>query len=475
MPSNLGSDPKQNRILATLPKSEYARLHDDLEAVSLDAGLVIYDAGDVLEYVYFPTTCIVALVSTTESGSSAILALTGNDGLLGIPLVLADNRNPHRVVVQSAGLAYRVKAEVMRWELNQHCELNHISLLYTQALLAQMAQSVVCNRHHSVEQRLCRWLLLILDQQAGHQIDLTQEAISNMLGVRRETVTEAAGKLQNTGVLEYNRGHIKIIDRPALETRACECYFTVNTVYKRLFQYAPTNVDTPNRGRPNPATLRKRAEKRLKQDPPDTPMTSWDQVQLMHELQVHQVELEMQIEALSNSYEDADALRARYADIYDFSPVAYFTLDSQGMILDLNLAGSILLGIKNAQKSRHRFAAFVEPESLPVFNRFFENVLLGIKTSYCEIMLAPTTRHPAMQVKIQAVTNEGKSECRMVVMPPPGGKINQAGLSARLTPGICRVVESNRIKPDAKYARKFPCRSDNTRMRRLPGQRYREF
>ncbi|MBS0552289.1 MAG: Crp/Fnr family transcriptional regulator, partial [Proteobacteria bacterium] len=181
--------PLQNRILAALPAAERARLLDDLELVTLPIGHILFAPGDILSFAYFPVTCIVSLVFTTEDGASAELAMTGSDGLVGMPLVLGGRTTTHRAVVQCQGAAYRLRAEVMEWELDQHGSLLHLCMRYTQALMTQMAQSVVCNRHHAVDQQLCRWILLSLDQLPGNQLDMTQELIANMLGVRREAVT----------------------------------------------------------------------------------------------------------------------------------------------------------------------------------------------------------------------------------------------------------------------------------------------
>ena len=449
MASISAHDPMQNRLLAALSPGDYARLQDDLEIVSLKPGQVIYEPGDSLQHVYFPITAILALVSTTRNGSSAELAMIGNDGLAGTPLVLGDDKTPYGIVVQSPGAACRLKADVMRWELDQGGDLQHLALRYTQALMTQMAQSAVCNRHHSVEQRLCRWIMLSLDLLPGNQIDITQETIAGMLGVRREAVTEAAGKLQAIGLLQYSRGHINVINRPALETRSCECYAALKSEYARLFQHK-ADVRPMNRERQNPATLRKRAETRLRQTPPAAPNTPWDNTQLLHELQVHQIELEMQIEELNHAYEEADALRTRYADIYDFAPVAYFTLDPSGHILDLNLAAAILIGIKRSEKSRHRFAAYITPEYLPAFNRFVETVLCAKDKTVCETVLAATKQHPETTVRIEAVADENGGECRMVVMdisaekqadiPPPPRFVS--AMAGNLHPAHARSVSS---------------------------------
>jgi CRP-like cAMP-binding protein len=419
MPSSIPDSPRQNRILAALSPEEYARLADDLELVSLPEGQTLFESGDSLVFVYFPTTCIFSLISTTENGSSAELAMTGNDGLVGIPLVLGGETTNYKVTVQSAGSAYRLRAEVMCWELDQGGSLRRLALCYTQALMTQMAQSVVCNRHHSVDQQLCRWLLLSLDQMSGNQLHVTQEGISNMLGVRREAVTEAAGKLQAAGLIQYRRGNITVTDRPGLEGRVCECYGVVKAEYERLFHLLEILPSRQQRARPNPATLRQRAETRLLQAQsvaPSAPVSQWDTARLLHELQVHQIELEMHNEELRNAYDEADTLREKYADIYDFAPVGYFTLDAQGTILQINLAGAILLGIKRSQMGRSRFAASVKPESLPEFNAFLEDVLSGKARKQCEIRLMATEQRPGALVRIEAVVDEGGRECRMVVM-----------------------------------------------------------
>lgn len=386
-------NPRQNRILASLPGPDYNRLVDDLELVNLILGQVLYESGDTIAYVFFPTNCIVSLVSTTSNGSSAELAMTGNDGMVGFPLVLGGETTTHKVVVQSAGGAYRLRAEIVRWEFDRGASLQRLALRYTQALLTQVAQGVVCNRHHTVDQQLCRWLLLSLDQLPGNQLDMTQELIANMLGVRREAVTEAAGKLQSAGLIHYRRGHITVTDRPALELRVCECYEVVRSEYDRLFNLDPDTL-LRTRARPNPVTLRRRAEARLKQattEAPVTPLaaptTPWDTARLLHELQVHTVELEMHNDELRHAYDEADAMRMQYADIYDFAPVGYFSLDPLGVIIKMNLAGAILLGIKRSQCGRQRFAAAVKPDLWAIFDSFLSDVLQGRTKRNCELVV----------------------------------------------------------------------------------------
>jgi CRP-like cAMP-binding protein len=227
-------NPRQNRLLAALPEADYARLLPDLELVPLPLGWAVYEAGGELGYVYFPTTSIISLLYVMEDGSSAEIAVTGNDGLVGIALFMGGESTPSRAVVQSAGYGYRLKAAVLQREFKRGGQLQYLALRYTQALITQMAQTAVCNRHHSVEQQLCRWLLLSLDRLPSNELTMTQELIANMLGVRREGVTQAAGQLQEAGLINYSRGHITVLDRPKLEKRVCECYAVVKREADRL-------------------------------------------------------------------------------------------------------------------------------------------------------------------------------------------------------------------------------------------------
>ena len=229
--------PKQNHLLAALPAMDYVRLLPDLELIAMPLGWAVYESGGQLGYIYFPTTSIVSLLYVMENGASAEIAITGNEGLVGISLFMGGESTPSRAVVQSAGNGYRLKASVLRREFALGGELQHLALRYTQALITQMAQTAVCNRHHSVDQQLCRWLLLSMDRLQGNELVMTQELIANMLGVRREGVTEAAGKLQADGLIHYSRGHIIVLDRPTLEKRVCECYAVVKRELDRLLPY----------------------------------------------------------------------------------------------------------------------------------------------------------------------------------------------------------------------------------------------
>jgi CRP-like cAMP-binding protein len=230
--------PRQNHLLASLPASESERVYRQLELVPLPLGEVLYESGDQLAHVYFPTQAIVSLLYVMADGSSAEIAVVGNEGIIGIALFMGGQTMPNRAVVQSAGHAYRLEGQSLKEEFNRAGELQHLLLRYTQALLTQMSQTAVCNRHHSVDQQLCRWLLLSLDRLPSNELTMTQELIANMLGVRREGVTEAAGKLQRAGLIHYSRGKITVLDRPGLEARACECYQVVKTEFDRLLPYA---------------------------------------------------------------------------------------------------------------------------------------------------------------------------------------------------------------------------------------------
>jgi CRP-like cAMP-binding protein len=226
--------PEQNHLLAALPAADYERLLPHLELLPLPLGLAVYESGRDQGYVYFPTTSIVSMLYVMEDGSSAEIAVVGNDGLVGIALFMGGETTSSRAVVQSAGFGYRLKAAFLKKEFERGGELQHLLLRSTQALITQMAQTAVCNRHHSLEQQLCRWLLLSLDRLSSNELKMTQELIANMLGVRREGVTEAAGQLQKDGIIRYSRGRITVLDRPMLETRVCECYAVVKREMDRL-------------------------------------------------------------------------------------------------------------------------------------------------------------------------------------------------------------------------------------------------
>jgi CRP-like cAMP-binding protein len=230
-------DPRANQLLASLPESEYQALAVQLEPVSMPLGMAVYESGGAQGFVYFPIDSIVSLLYVLENGASTEIAVTGNEGLVGISLFMGGESTPSRAVVQSAGQGYRVRGAALRQLFESSGDVQHLLLRFTQALITQMTQTAVCNRHHAVDQQLCRWLLLMLDRLASSEVLMTQELIANMLGVRREGVTEAAGKLQDEGLIEYRRGRIRVLDRSRLEARVCECYAVVRREYERLMPY----------------------------------------------------------------------------------------------------------------------------------------------------------------------------------------------------------------------------------------------
>jgi CRP-like cAMP-binding protein len=232
------ADPRLNRLLAALPDAEWARWLPHLESVEMPLGKVLYESGTRLAHVYFPTTSIVSLLYVMEDGASAEIAVVGHEGIVGISLFMGGESTPSRAVVQSAGQGFRLNASLMMQEFNRAGPVLHLLLRYTQALITQMAQTAVCNRHHSLDQQLCRWLLLSLDRLRSNDLVMTQELIANMLGVRREGVTEAAGHLQDAGLIRYRRGRITVLDRAGLESRTCECYAVVKKEYDRLLPSA---------------------------------------------------------------------------------------------------------------------------------------------------------------------------------------------------------------------------------------------
>jgi CRP-like cAMP-binding protein len=231
-------NPQLNHLLAALPHDEWARWQAALEPVELPLGKVLYESGRAMTHVYFPTTSIVSLLYVMADGASAEIAVVGNEGIVGIALFMGGESTPSRAVVQSAGLGFRMRGELLKDEFNRSGPVLHLLLRYTQALITQMAQTAVCNRHHSLDQQLCRWLLLSLDRLKASELVMTQELIANMLGVRREGVTEAAANLQRAGLIRYRRGHITVLDREGLEQRTCECYAVVRKEYDRLLPLA---------------------------------------------------------------------------------------------------------------------------------------------------------------------------------------------------------------------------------------------
>jgi CRP-like cAMP-binding protein len=229
-----GMSPRKNKLLAALPEADYSSILPRLELIELPLGRVLYESGDFSTYVYFPTTSIVSLLYVLENGASAEIAVVGNEGIVGIALFMGGGSMPNRALAQSAGYAYRLDGPTLNATFNRSGAFQHLLMRYTLALISQMAQTAVCNRHHTIDQQLCRWLLLSLDRLDSNVLSMTQDLIADMLGVRREGVTEAAGKLQSARLITYSRGKITVLDRPGLEARVCECYGVVKKEFARL-------------------------------------------------------------------------------------------------------------------------------------------------------------------------------------------------------------------------------------------------
>lgn len=233
----LPSNPLANDLLAALPEDDWLRWQPQLELVELKLGQVLYESGTAMQHVYFPTNAIVSLLYVMEDGSSGEIAVVGHEGVVGVAIFMGGETTPSRAVVQSGGWGFKLRSAAIKEEFNRSGPVMHLLLRYTQALITQMAQTAVCNRHHRLDQQLCRWLLLSLDRLSGNDLLMTQELIANMLGVRREGVTESALKLQKAGLISYARGHIRVLDRKGLENRTCECYEVVKKEYERLLPH----------------------------------------------------------------------------------------------------------------------------------------------------------------------------------------------------------------------------------------------
>lgn len=408
--------PSGNRILANLGPAEIARLKDDLELIPLVRGTELYGPGDAFEYVYFPISGLVSLNTLTAVGQTAELASVGSEGMVGVCLVLGNHKAVYQAAVSDAGLAYRLRAEVMTWELAQGSHLLLKALEYSRLLMMQMAQLAVCSHHHTAEQRIVRWLLAHLDRLGGNSIARTQSEIAEALGIRRAVVNQSLGHLQAAGWLLASRGRVTVTDRNALAARACECYAALRQAEEERLATPLPESSPAGDARPGSKTLRQRAEARWNRDRTSLADPLGATAGLVHELEVHQIELEMRNEEVQRAYDETETLRKRYADIYDFSPVGYFTLDTRGVILELNLAGAILLGIKRSEAARHRFAASLVDASLKDFDTLFTQVLQSGNKQAGEFTLRPTPTRPEAVVRIEAIADEAGQECRMVAI-----------------------------------------------------------
>lgn len=372
--------PRSNRILGALPMTDYLKLAPSLEPVQVEAGQVMQAAGVACAHAYFPVDCAVTLVSATRDGEMSELALIGREGVVGLPALLGSSSLALQSVALRPGLAYRLPASVFSQSLQSSAALQVLSLRYVQNLMLQMAQGVVCSLHHSVLQRLSSWLLFHHQVTASNEVKATHETIAHMLGVRRESITQAAGLLQNAGGISTSRGRIHIHDTVTLRAHVCECYSLMAQDHQLLWEtppqlerFAPLGVDAACENAQNLA------------DEPD------------HDVSGSQGS-------------------ARYADIYDFAPVGLLSLDAQGRLMETNMAAAIELGISRSQCRQYSFADFLQVESRQTFMQFHHEVLSGKCRRHCEVGLQPGAHRSARVVRLDAVVDESGEESRMVMV-----------------------------------------------------------
>lgn len=395
--------PRKNHMLGKLPMAEYACLVDQLEPVDLACGQVIYEPGMQVDHVYFPTTCTASLVSTTEDGEMSELAMTGHDGFVGVPLVLGGSSMNHRVMVLCAGRAWRMNAEVFCTALDGGTVMQKLALCYVQALITQMTQSIVCGRHHSVMERLCYWLLFNMDASCSDELKVTHEMIAHMLGVRRESVTQAAGRLQASGWISTRRGKITVHDRAGLSTAVCECYGLVNAESQRLLARVamPEDADSVT----SSVALAKGSSAGVSH----LASTVWP----------------------SGRQQDPDLRFQKYMDVYDFAPVGLVTLNADGHVLETNLAGAILLDVPRSQSCQYDFSSFLHEGVREDFEAFHEEVLSGKCRRHCELVLPATDHRTETIVRVHATVDESGQEVRMVLVDITQDKTMMAQAQAR--------------------------------------------
>jgi len=375
--------PRHNRLLAALPMDQYMRLAEQLTPVDWQAGQFIGQSGKPVEHVYFPTTCTASLVSTTRDGETSELAQVGRDGLLGVSLILGGASMNHRMMVQSAGRAWRMAAGDFQEELRVNPVLHQLALGHVQALLIQMAQSIVCSRHHAISQRLSFWLLTSLQALSSDQLRVTHENIASMLGVRRESVTQALGKFQSEGWVSNSRGKITIHDRAGLASQVCECFGIVQSETRRIFE----RLGQLEGGISDHRTI-------------GLPLC----------------DVAVQPQVLDHEpVDDGQALLQKYQDVYDFAPVGLASLDEQGRVIGTNLAGAILLGLQRSNHTQPMLTSLLDDDSREVFMAFHQEVLSGKCRRHCEVSLPASGHRAQVVLRVDATTDESGQEVRLVM------------------------------------------------------------
>lgn len=404
LPQVLGLNAHNNLILSVLSAAELAALAPYLERVALASGQVIGQPGHAMAHVYFPLSCSVSWVSHTADGESAELALVGGDGLVGVPLVLGGLAMQHTVQVQCGGHALRMGADVFLRLLGSQARLHKMVLLYAQWQMSQMAQSIVCSRHHAVSERLSHWLLSNAHAAKREELQVTHETISQMLGVRRESVTQAAGRFQAAGLIGNSRGKITLKDSDSLGRMACECHVRSQAESQRYVQQLVRLAQ-------NPDGLDHASVTGMAGNGAATSMSVADaQPALSSELSPYGLSTAQ----APQSQTGVDL--QKYVDVYDFAPVGFVTLDAQGQILQTNLAGAILLDIQRSQCQHQLFSDFLDGESQARFARFHHEVLGGQCRRHCVVQLTPTEHRSGLRVRIDATADEWGVENRMVLI-----------------------------------------------------------
>ena len=370
---------RANRVLGALPMSDYMPVVSQLEAVQLEPGQILEEPGTAASHVHFPVSCAITLVSATRDGEMSELALIGREGLVGLPALLGAPSSAMQALVLRPGLAYRLPAPAFAQLLQRSAAMQALALRHVQSLMVQMAQGVVCSLHHSVLQRLSTWLLFHHTVTTSDQVRATHETIAHMLGVRRESITQAAGQLQNAGCISTSRGRIHIHDPLGLRSHVCECYALMEQDHQQLWQLPPQDEQMAPLG-----------------------MGPWSQ---SHSDGADDREVSGDGEA-----------SGRYADIYDFAPVGLLSVDAQGRLMEANMAAAIQLGISRSQCHQYRFVDFLQPESRQAFEQFHREVLSGKCRRHCELGLMPGAHRPAAVVRLDATVDENGAENRMVMV-----------------------------------------------------------
>lgn len=368
-------NPRKNLMLAALSEDNYDAIKGSLEAVNLSAGQVIYESGSALQHVYFPTTCTASLLSSTMDGETVEVALTGRNGFIGVPLVLGAASMANSVQVLCSGQAYRMSADRFASFTRDGDQLQQLAMSYVQSLMMQMAQSIVCSRHHSVSERLSQWMLRNSDGLDSHELVVTHETIANMLGVRRESVTQAAGRFQSAGWIRNSRGKIAIQDRSGLLQSVCECYARI-------------------------------------QD--DSELYAHRLNQLSEKPRHNGAQYVMHLDTTS-AYDGPQDLQ-KYVDVYDFAPVGFVTLNAQGLVTQTNLSAAIMLDVQRSQSQYKPFIGFLDEPSRHLFMAFHEEVLSGQCRRFCVVNLPATAHRSAMRLRIDATADESGEENRMVLI-----------------------------------------------------------